>query len=326
MAPSLHPVEGVRKCSKLQHGHATMQPMNWDDVQTFLAIARSGSFARAGHALGVNATTVGRRLATLEASLEVGLFRRTTAGLSLSDSGRLLLPRAERIEAELVAAQRQLRGADASLSGSVRISATDGVLQYLMIPAISQFRRQHPSLSIELRSNAQNVDLSRREADVAVRLSRPQEPTLVARAIGKLNFGLFASKGYLREAGTPRRLSDLGQHAFVSFDAGLQVAQARWLTRIVPNMKVAVALNTTVAQAAACSQGLGIALLPGFVTREHRELVQLLPRLACPIREVYCVSHEDMRGNARVTCVATWLRSLFELRENGWSGEVTAAS
>jgi DNA-binding transcriptional LysR family regulator len=289
-----------------------MHAMNWDDAQTFLAIARNGSFARAGRVLGVNATTVGRRLATLESTLESKLFFRTSTGLSLSTVGRTLLPHTERIEAELLAAERELQGADAKTAGSVRLTASDGVINYIILSQLSALRLRHPELTLELRSDVHNLDLSRREADVALRLSRPTESFLVARRIGTVNFALFGCVRYLANRGTPRQIKELRGHDFVTFEADIEVPQSRWLRRNVREHHVALSVNTTSAQALACSAGVGLALLPSFIAPYFSELIQVLPRLEYPSREVWCVTHEDMRSNARVNCVVAWLRSVFQ--------------
>lgn len=288
-----------------------MQPMNWDDVKTFLAIARSGSFARAGSVLRVNATTVGRRLTALEVALGSKLFIRTAGGLTLSEAGRALLPRTQRMEGELLAAERELRGADARIEGHVRITASDGVLDYVLLPALSTLRREHPGLILELRADVRQLDLSKREADVALRLSRPKEPALVARRIGSLKFGLFASSRYLEQRGAPRHMNDLRNHDLVAFDANIEVPQSRWLKRHLAGRSATITVNTTSAQAKACDAGLGLALLPTFVGPCYPELVQILPRLDCPTREIWCVTHQDLRANARVNCVVAWLRTVF---------------
>lgn len=301
----------MHQCMYLQHQHAIVHAMNWDDVQTFLAIARSGSFARAGRTLGVNATTVGRRLTTLESTLASKLFFRTAAGLSLSAAGRTLLPHSERIEAELLAAERELQGSDAKTAGRVRLTASDGIVNHVLVPALDGLKIRHPELTLELRSDTRNLDLSRREADVALRLSRPTEAPLVARRVGTLAFALFGSARYFARRGAPRSVEDLRRHEFVVFEADVEVPQARWLRRHVPELDVTISVNTTSAQALACNAGHGLALLPVFVATQCPELVRVLPRLACPRRELWCVNHEAMRTNARLNCVVGWLRSIL---------------
>src|SRR5581483_4361654 len=156
--------------------------------------------------------------------------------------------------------------------GSLRVTAPDGFVQYLLLPALGDLRREHPLLSVDLRADARVLDLSRREADVAVRLVRPKEPALIARRLGQMRFSLFASQAYLDRAGTPRTLDALSAHDFIGFDASLDdLPQTRWLRHAAPAPRYVVRASTTVAQTLACAEGHGIALLPAFVaTREPR--------------------------------------------------------
>lgn len=286
--------------------------MNWDDLQVFLAVQRSGSHAQAARALAVDPTTIGRRLAALEGELGARLFDRTATGLALTPPGTALLPRAQRIEAETQAVQRELLGADARIEGTLRLTAGDGLLGYVLVPALAELRRSHPGLSIELRADTRTLDLSRREADVAVRFSRPREPSLVARRLGPQRFGLYASRAYLDAHGTPRAARDLPPHAWIGYDASLDDApQVRWLRRTVPGLRYAIRANTTSAQAAACAAGLGVALLPAFVAQREPLLLPVLPRLRTPVREAWAVTHADMKKNARVGIVLAWLRRVL---------------
>ncbi|UQA61343.1 LysR family transcriptional regulator [Polyangium aurulentum] len=280
----------------------------------FLAIYRRKSHASAGRELGVDATTIGRRLGALERALGARLFDRTPSGLSPTEAGAALFTRAERIEAEVLASERELRGADARLTGTVRVTAGDGLVHYVLIPALAELQRAHPGIALELRADTRALDLSRREADVAVRLSRPREPALVARRLGVMRFGLYASRAYLDRHGSLRRESDLANHAFIGFEAALDdMVQMRWLGRTVRDLRWALRANTTTAQVVACAEGLGIGLLPTFTAASDPRLVPILPRLACPSREAWIVVHEDVRRNARVEAVVTWIAGAARL-------------
>jgi DNA-binding transcriptional LysR family regulator len=287
--------------------------MPWSDLEVFLTVARNGSHARAGKALGVDPTTVGRRLAALEAELGARLFDRTPSGLVPTAAARALLPRAERIEAELFAAARELSGADRQASGSVRVTGGDGLLHYVLVPALAELRARHPALEIELRGDTRVLDLSRREADVAVRLVRPKEPGLAARRLGAMGFGIYASQAWLERRGAPRAVRDLATHEWIGFEAALDgLPQNRWLAREVPGLRYAVRANTTAAQVRACVSGLGVGLFPVFVEPAEPRLVRLLPRVAPPPRDLWAVTHEALRGNARVRAVLDWLVALFQ--------------
>jgi DNA-binding transcriptional LysR family regulator len=282
----------------------------WDDLRFFLAMHRGGSQKAAARILRVAHTTIGRRLVALERMLGAELFERHPNGLVLTQAGAALLPRAERVEGEVLAAERELRGADARLEGSVRVTAGDGLVHYVIVPAIAELHRHHPGIAIELRSDTRDLDLSRREADVALRLSRPKEPSLVARRLGAIGFGLFASRAYLEQRGMPRSTSDLSRHDFVGFDASLDdLPQVRWLRRAIGGTgpRWVVRATTTTAQVFACLEGRGIALLGTLVAAREPRLVPLLPRTPTPTRDMWLVVHQDVRPNARVAAVVDWL-------------------
>jgi DNA-binding transcriptional LysR family regulator len=267
-----------------------MQPMAWTDLEVFLGVHRHGSHARAARALGVDPTTVGRRLVALEQALGATLFERTRTGLRATAAGLALLPRAERVEAELVAAARELSGADEQVRGAVRLTAADGLLHYVLIPALPALRAAYPELKIELRADTRVLDLARREADVAIRLTRPTERGLVARRLGEARFGLYASGAYLERRGTPRSVADLEGHDGIGFEPELdRLPQYRLLAHAAPALRSVMRANTTALQVAACLHGLGVALLPAYVAAQLSELRPGLPRLAPMPRELWSV-------------------------------------
>ena len=286
--------------------------MLWDDVRVVLAVQRAGSHKGAARALGVDATTISRRVAALERTLQTRLFARTPTGLEPTRAGEQLTVHADRMEAEALAAERELASADARLEGSLRVTAPDGLLNYLLVPALSELRRAHPLVRVELMADSRVLDLSRREADLAVRLTRPREPALVARRLGELRFALFASPAYLEQRGAPRTVRALAGHEFIGFDASLDgLPQIRWLRRSVPELHYSLRASTTTAQTLACAEGHGIALLPVFVGVREPRLRRLLPRLLGPTRELWAVSHADLRTNARVRAGMAWLSEVF---------------
>mgnify|MGYP003429028958 FL=1 len=288
--------------------------MTWDDLKVFLEVARQRSHAGAARCLRVDATTVGRRIVALERSLGSRLFDRMPEGLTPTQAGAALLARAERIEVEVLALQRELVGTDARQSGSLRLTASDGVINYVIVPRLIELQRAHPGLELGVRAESRVVDLSRREADVAVRLVRPTESTLVARRRATMRFGLYAGHSYLTRAAAPRNLAGLASHTFIGFDLDLEhVPTFRWLRKQVPNVRLGLRANTTAAQVRACVAGFGIALLPRFVAPFEVGLVELFPRVDLPTREVWAVSHRDLRRNPRVSLLIEWLTQTVAL-------------
>jgi DNA-binding transcriptional LysR family regulator len=286
--------------------------MQWDDLRVFLAVHRFGSHKGAARQLAVDPTTVGRRLAALEASLGARLVVRTPERVQSTQAGLELLRYAERIETEALNAERALAAADERLEGALRVTATDGIVHYLLLPALSEFRALHPGVTVDLRIDARVYDLSRREADVALRLVRPKEPALVARRLGTIQWSLFASEAYLERRGTPRNLASLAGHDFVGYDPALDLPETRWLQRTVRAPRYVVRVTSTTAQAVACAEGHGIALLPTFVAPLQPRLKPLIPRLVGPKRDAWGVVHADLRANARATAFLAFMAGVVQ--------------
>jgi DNA-binding transcriptional LysR family regulator len=295
----------------LQLVAAIMQPMQWDDLRVFLAVERLGSHKRAAQKLGVDPTTIGRRLSALEQALGTKLFERTPERVLASAAGRKLLGHAERIEAEALEAERTVAASDARLEGSLRVTATEGFVHYVLLPALAEFRREHPKLTLDLRADTRVLDLSRREADIAVRLGKPKQPALLAQRLGVLRWGLFASQAYLERHAAPRHVAALRTHEFVGFSASFdELPQTQWLRKLLPEPRYVVRASNAVAQVQACAEGHGISLLPLFAVAHEPRLVPLLPRLVGPSRELWGVTHADLRGNARTRVFMAWLKRL----------------
>src|SRR5262252_431544 len=178
--------------------------VDWNDLRYFLALARSGTLARAAAELGINATTVGRRVAALETQVETQLFDRTPDGYVLTPSGRDLLGRAQHMENEAVALERDVIGADRRLAGAVRLTATEMLATRFIMPHMPRFHRTHPDITLELECTTRRVSLARREADIALRLARPRENNVITRRLASVPLSLYASRAYLEEHGSPQ--------------------------------------------------------------------------------------------------------------------------
>jgi DNA-binding transcriptional LysR family regulator len=285
--------------------------LNWDDLRIFLAVQRHGTHAGAAGALTVDPTTVGRRVTALEEALGARLFRRTRGGLVVTDEGARLTSHAERVEAEVLASERALTGAR-ELAGTVRLTAGDGLITYLLTPALGSLLQRHPGLHVELRGEYRTLDLSRREADVALRLSRPQESSLVARRVGTCRFGLFASEAYLARRGRPASEAALAEHDVLSYwDLLDEIPPMKWLLARA-GQQLRLRSSTTAAIVAACVAGHGIAFvttisLQALLARPGSGLVQLFPRAEIPAREMWAVAHADARRHPRVAAVLEWV-------------------
>jgi DNA-binding transcriptional LysR family regulator len=283
----------------------------WDDLRIFLAVQRARSHAGAARALRTASTTIGRRLTAMEAEVGARFFTRTPEGLAPTAAAQRLLPHAERVEAEVLEAERALSGADAKPTGPVSVTTGDGFAAFVVAPALPAFLRAHPGLALELRPGARAFDLTRGEADVAVRLFRPRERSLVARRLGLERYGLFAAPDYLARRGTPRSPQDLARHDLITFDREMDRARTQtWLRQTAPGARVAVRIGTTTSLHAACAAGAGIALLTASYVRGDPAFAPVLPSLRPPANEIWAVTHPDLRSTARVAAVLRWLEDL----------------
>ncbi len=248
----------------------------WDDLRLLLVVVEQRSFLAAGRALGLATSTLSRRLADLEQRLGRKLLERRHDGVRLTEAGRAVADAARELGSGLAARLRALPGGDGGLGGTVRLSIGDGFTAVL-VPALVEFARAHLAVTIDLAVEAQLVDVAAGQADLALRTMRTHEPSLIYQRLGVLQFGLFATPGYLRARGTPRSAAALAGHDFVGFSGEL--------ARLAP-MRSLIALGATrfrfrtdhfTAYATAVRAHAGIGALPLLVADG---LERLLPRAA----------------------------------------------
>lgn len=275
----------------------------WNDLRYFLAVARAGTLSAAARELGVAQTTVGRRLEVLEDSLGSRMFDRTKGGLRLSAVGQQILELARTMDRAAGELERRARGRDQALEGTVRISTTEAFARTDVIPRLTELRREQPGLRFEVLTGNRQVDLDGREADLAVRLVRPDDPALVARRIGLIELHLYASAGYLEQHGPVRLDAGLAGHRVAGYLGEMaQAPEARWLAEHATQAEVVLRSNSIPALVSAVDRGMALAILPSVLAAE-RELPCVAPLPELPPRPVWLVFHADLRDNARVRCV-----------------------
>ena len=271
--------------------------LNWDDVRVFLALARAGSLTEASHTLKVEHTTVARRITQLEQALGVHLFDRLPRGWTLTSEGEQLSVRAAQMEEQ---AHEFLREAadGAQVSGTVRLSTAPSMGQGFLLPALSAIHHRWASVTLELVVEARVAMLSRREADLALRIGRPQDPGLAARLLGTMSLGLYGRTGYA--AGRAE-----ADWRFIGYDDSLAHApEQQWLEAWRGGRGYTLLTNTLLLQRDAARMGLGLAVLPDFMAAGDA-LLERMPLPAGPAaRELWLVVHPDVRRSPRVRLIA----------------------
>lgn len=299
--------------------------IDWDDVRFFLAIHRHSTLAGAATALGLDATTVGRRLARLEQTVDARLFDRTARGYIATAAGTRILPRAEKIERELLAAMRDVEGEDQRLAGHVRLTATEMLSTRFIAPHLHAFHRQYPDIRLELACTNREVDLGRREADVALRLARPHQDDLVVKRLFVIDLALYATREYLDVMGTPSpgQPGGFAGHRFVGFaDTRAFRRENEWIDEHTVGADVVLRSDSVSSIMSAAIACVGIALLPCKVADEERQLIRLqvpiggdTPFVGPEPRVVWQAVHRDLIGAARIRAVLDFLGRLLAASE-----------
>lgn len=289
-----------------------MNNANWDDLRIFLAAARGGSLSAASRALDSNQPTVGRRIAALEQALGLRLFQRHAQGLTLTEDGRRVLRAVEAMDDAAAALLRTPHSEAAESGGTVRIAAPEGIAVQVIAPALHAFMQRHPGLDLVLEPSAASADLVRGEADIAVRLYRPDAPDLVVRRVRDMEFGLYAAPDYLRRYGVPACADALSAHRFIGYGRQLaEHAENVWLTALTGQARYALCSDNTLTRLTAARAGLGIAVLPHLLIGESG-LQRVLPELAPPPRTIWLVLHRDLQAVPRTRAVLEFLAGLLE--------------
>ena len=271
-----------------------MDRLNWDDTRVFLALARAGTLSGAAVTLGGGAATVSRRIDRLEQALGVPLFLRHQSGYRLTDQGEALLPRAEAAE-QAMQGLRAEAGTQEEVTGLVRLASFESLVAPVIVPALVPVLARHPGLDVEIQFNTATVNLHRRDADLALRMVRPEHGHLVVRQVGVLGIGLYGPPGGAR----PER--------FVTWpDLGAVQMQVDWARAFGAGRAPRLAVNTLAGQVEAVARGVGVAVLPHLLARaaglallDHR-----LPDGTVMERPIFLAIHADLAASRRVRTVA----------------------
>ena len=274
---------------------------DWDALRIFLAGARGAGLSAAGRALRLDPATVGRRIARLEAALGARLFTRSPQGYAATAEGQRLLDEALRVEEAMAGATGAVRGQGDALSGQVRVGAPDGCANYLLPGVVAPLAAAHPALEIQIVAQPRVFDLSRREADMAIAVSRPTGGRLIAEKLADYRLSLAASRGYLARHGTPASLADLGRHAIVGYIPDMIFDRELDYLAEIGVGRVSLASNSVAVQLNLLRGGGGIGIVHDFALPHAPDLVRVLPGEVALTRSFWLLRHADDRRVARLT-------------------------
>jgi DNA-binding transcriptional LysR family regulator len=293
--------------------------MDWDNARIFLAVARSGQFLAAARQLSLDHATVARRITALEKTLGLTLFERRTSGCAITPAGERFLASAERIEAEMLSAQADLAATGLDVAGSVRIGAPDGFGTLFLSPRLGKLAAQHPSLTIQLVPVPRAFSLSKREADIAITIDRPEVGRLAIRKLTNYGLHFYASRRYLEAQGEPASIEDVRRHQLVTYvQDQLFSPELNFMPDLFGPDYRRLECVSAVGQHVAVEAGAGIGILHDYHAAKNAALKLVLPELAFR-RTYWLATHLDNHNSLRIRTVADFIvaevqanRALFE--------------
>ena len=296
--------------------------MDWNDFRYVLVVADAGSLSGGARALGVNHTTVLRRIAAFEADVGVRLFERLPSGYVLTPGGDALAAAARQMAETVTGVERRVLGQDLRLSGVVRVATTDTLSLAVLPRLFARFREAHPDVQVEMNTSNLAADLTRRDADLAIRATKNPPENLVGRKLAKIAYALYASAAYLERH--PARKA-LAKHLWVAPDDSMaSTTVGRFMTREVPDAAVSFRANSLATLARAAAAGLGVAGLPCYLGDSAPDLQRVRGPLPDYTVDLWVLTHADLRNTARVRAVIESVseglletRSLLEGRRGG---------
>ena len=281
---------------------------DWHLIRSFLAALDAGSLLGAAKVLGTSQPTVGRHVAALESQLSVVLFERTGRGLQPTAVALSLAESARAMESGALQLSRRLSSAQAQVQGTVRITASQPVANYLLPPILSRMRDVLPDIQIELVSSNIVSNLLRREADIAVRMVQPEQGTLIAKKLGSVSVGVYAHKSYIAKHGEPQHPDDLLNHALIGFDADdTMVRGFAQFGQSINKEAFSLRSDDLMVQWQALVAGCGVGFVADYMGRHQPELIKLLPMLVIPPLPMWLAVHREIRSSQRIRAVFDYL-------------------
>ena len=297
---------------QLNTRYTIMNDINWDDFRYFRAAAELGTLSAAAKRLHSNQPTVGRHIDALEIALGLKLFQRHKKGLTLTQEGMWVLEQSELMQSGVHNIQRMVEGDYQQLHGSVRLALPEGLCNEILLPKLEEFYQRYPNLRLILNVSSRTANLTRGEADIAIRLFRPKETDLVTRQLTDMAMGFYAGRKYLQTHEPPVTLADLIQHRIIGYgDELASLPENQWLLDHVPKDDWALQSDSTTSRLRATVCGLGISIQPCMLADAYIELLKILPEIVLPAHKVWITYHRDLRHILRIRVTVEFLIALF---------------
>src|SRR5690606_13772360 len=284
--------------------------LDWDGLRYFLELARSSRVSAAALRLGVEDTTVSRRTQALERELGTPLFDKSKAtGFTLTEDGLRFFAYAEQMEGALINAREDILGQSQTLSGHLRVGSTEGFGNYVLTPLMVDFQRRYPAITLDIMPVPRFISLSKREADIAISLERPQRGPYLCTKLLDYSLKLYGSADYVARCNPIRKKADLADHTFIGYVEELLFSdRLRYLDDIVANSRVIFKSTSVIAQYHAVLQGESLAILPCFMAAQDPRLQVVLEDEIVVTRSFWMYCHEDLRHSRRVMALWDFLK------------------
>jgi len=275
---------------------------DWDDLRHLIAVSRHGSTLAAAKALGVNQSTVHRRLAELESRVGLALVKRHPSGYRLSELGETLFGDVLSVETAVMGLERKVQPLKHDLKGVIRLTCPEPTVSRIVATGLlDRFYERYPGLTVEFVTSDRYLDIAKGEADVAFRSGEPADDSLVGRKICDSVWAIYASKSYVQQHGRPGSIAELAGHALIGFDGIMQNHRvAKWLPLAVPNARIVNRNNSMLGTLSAVKAGVGVAPLPTTLGDAEDTLIQVLPPVRELTRSWYLLTHPDLRRTPRI--------------------------
>jgi len=301
----------------MQKSLTSLSLLNWDDLKFFLEVARTRKASSAAKRLGVDYTTVSRRITSLENSLGTLLFEKSrTNGFVLTAEGQRLLGSAESIESTLHLACEQVSGSGLALSGHMRVGCTEGFGSFFITPQLSHFLERYTDISVDILPLPHFISLSKREADIVIALERPEHGPYICCKLCDYTLRLYATQDYLDNHAPLNSSADLARHRFISYVDDLAFSsELLYLSNLLPGAQAQLRSTSVIAQYHAALQGRALAILPCFLAAQDPRLIPVLADEVNITRHFWMYCREDLRKLKRITVLWDYIRAVTELNQ-----------